>query len=36
VLAHILKSNDLPAGVAELPEVASTLKQIRLEPAAAR
>jgi S-disulfanyl-L-cysteine oxidoreductase SoxD len=36
VLAHIFKSNDLPAGAMELPETIAALKQIRLEPAVAR
>ena len=36
VLAHILKSNDLPAGMTELPEMPSALKEIKLEPAVAR
>ena len=36
VLAHILKSNQLPAGAMELPEMIAVLKEIKLEPAVAR
>jgi mono/diheme cytochrome c family protein len=36
VLAHILKSNNLPAGMTELPAMPADLQAITLEPAVAR